>query len=308
MIELSRILCAVDFSRPARTAFARALALSREHNAELTVVQAVPLTESFNLRGRARMTHIAALRHAAEAQGVSLRVSVQAGDPAGVIVLHANARPFDVVIVGTHQRIGTRRLREGSVAERVIQRVKSPVLIVPAVGNPGSKVTVSPFGRVVCATDFEPASNAALAMALPIAQKAGSRLTLIHVINGASPGSTSRYAWHFKVPEYHRILAEDAWRRLQEAIPLEGRKSGSVHARVVTGTPSDEIVRIADEARADLIVMGVTSRGAIGRRLIGSTAARVMRRAGCAVLAVPESRLERVPTTPQVNSTTAVAA
>ena len=72
--------------------------------------------------------------------------------------------------------------------------------------------------------------------------------------------------------------------------------------------PSDEIVRIADEARADLIVMGVTSRGAIGRRLIGSTAARVMRRAGCAVLAVPESRLERVPTTPQVNSTTAVAA
>jgi nucleotide-binding universal stress UspA family protein len=63
VIELSRILCAVDFSRPARTAFARALALSREHNAELTVVQAVPVTEPFNLRGRARMTHIAALRH-----------------------------------------------------------------------------------------------------------------------------------------------------------------------------------------------------------------------------------------------------
>jgi nucleotide-binding universal stress UspA family protein len=101
---------------------------------------------------------------------------------------------------------------------------------------------------------------------------------------------------------------EDAWRRLQEAIPLEARQSGSVHARVVTGAPSDEIVRIADEARADLIVMGVTSRGAIGRRLIGSTAARVMRRAGGAVLAVPESRLEQVPTTPQVNSTAAVAA
>ena len=129
MIQLSRILCAVDFSRPARAAFARALALSREHNAELTVVQAVPVTESFGLRGRARMTHIAALRHAAEAEGVSLRVSVQHGDPAGVIVLHANARAFDLVIVGTHQRVGMGRLREGSVAERVIQRVTSPVLI-----------------------------------------------------------------------------------------------------------------------------------------------------------------------------------
>ena len=126
VIQLSRILCAVDFSRPARAAFARALALSREHNAELTVVQAVPVTESFGLRGRARMTHIAALRHAAEAEGVSLRVSVQHGDPAGVIVLHANARAFDLVIVGTHQRVGMGRLREGSVAERVIQRVTSP--------------------------------------------------------------------------------------------------------------------------------------------------------------------------------------
>ena len=301
MIQLSRILCAVDLSRPARAAFARALALSREHNAELTVVHAVPVTESFGLRGRARMTHIAALRHTAEAAGVSLRVSVQHGDPAGVIVLHANARAFDLVIVGTHQRVGMGRLRGGSVAERVGQRVTSPVLIVPAAENDGGKVTVPSFGRVVCATDFESASTAALDMALPIAQKAGGRLTLVHV-------TKARYTLRSRVPEYHRFLAEDAWRRLQEAIPLEARQSGSVHARVVTGTPSDEIVRIADEAGADLIVLGVTSRGAIGRRLIGSTAARVMQRAGCAVLAVPESRLERVPTTPQVNWTTAVAA
>jgi nucleotide-binding universal stress UspA family protein len=116
VIELSRILCAVDFSRPARTAFARALALSRQHNAELTVVQAVPVTEPFGLRGRARMAHIATLRQVAEAEGVTLRVSVQHGDPAGVIMLHANARPFDLAVVGTHQRIGMGRLREGSVA------------------------------------------------------------------------------------------------------------------------------------------------------------------------------------------------
>jgi nucleotide-binding universal stress UspA family protein len=308
VIELSRILCAVDFSRPARTAFARALALSREHNAELTVVQAVPVTEPFGLRGRARMAHIAGLRQAAEAEGVTLRVSVQHGDPAGVIVLHANAREFDLVIVGTHQRVGMGRLREGSVAEQVVQRVKSPVLIVPAAGNDGSEATVAPFGRIVCATDFDSASNAALDIALPVAQKAGSRLTLIHVINGVSLESTSGYAWHFRVPEYHRLTTEHAWRRLQESIPLEARKSGGVHARVVTGTPSDEIVRLADEARADLIVIGMTKRGAIGRRLIGSTAARVMRRAGCAVLAVPESRLERLPTIPQADSMTALAA
>jgi nucleotide-binding universal stress UspA family protein len=308
VIELSRVLCAVDFSRPARTAFARALALSRQHNAELTVVQAVPVTETFGQRGRARMARIAALRQAAETEGVILRVSVQHGDPAGVIMLHANARPFDLVVVGTHQRVGMGRLRKRSVAERVTQGVASPVLIVPAVSKDGGRVAVAPFGRVVCATDFERASTAALDKALPIAQRAGGHLTLVHVVNGVSPKRRLRYAWHFNVPEYDRLLAADAWRRLQESIPVEARKSGSVHARVVTGIPSDEIVRIADEARADLIVMGMTKRGAIGRRLIGSTAARVIRRAGCAVLAVPESRLEGLPTIPQDNSTTALAA
>ena len=308
MIQLSRILCAVDFSGPARTAFTRALALGREHNAELTVVQAVPVTEPFASRGRTRRAHIAALRNAAEAEGVRLRVSVQHGDPVGVLLLHANARPFDLVIVGTHQRIGMGRLRQGSVAERIVQGVATPVLIVPAVSDDGGKASMATFGSIVCATDFGSAANAALDMALSLAQKAGIRRTLLHVINGVSRESPMRQASQLTVPEFHRLLTEDAWRRLQEAIPPAARKSGSVHARVVTGTPSDEIVRIADEARADLIVMGVTTRGMIGRRFIGSTAARVMRRAGCAVLAVPESTLERLPAIPHGNPTTAVAA
>ena len=140
----------------------------------------------------------------------------QHGDPAGVIVLHANARAFDLVIVGTHQRVGMGRLRDGSVAKRVIQRVASPVLIVPAVERDAGTVKVPPFGRIVCATDFGPASTAALDMGLPIAQKAGGRLMLVHVINGASSESTARYRLRSRVPEYtvslHRMPG-DACRR-----------------------------------------------------------------------------------------------
>lgn len=42
MNQLRRVLTAVDFSKPARAAFDHALAFSRTHNAELTVVHAVP--------------------------------------------------------------------------------------------------------------------------------------------------------------------------------------------------------------------------------------------------------------------------
>ena len=61
-----------------------------------------------------------------------------------------------------------------------------------------------------------------------------------------------------------------------------------VHARVVTGDPSTEIARIATDVDADVILVGVTSRGAIGRRIFGSTAARVIRIAERPVLAIPE--------------------
>jgi K+-sensing histidine kinase KdpD len=62
---------------------------------------------------------------------VWVRVEEQHGDPARVIVLHANARKVDIVVLGSNRRRGWRRLREGSVAERVLRRAAWPVLIVP---------------------------------------------------------------------------------------------------------------------------------------------------------------------------------
>ena len=83
MNQLVRVLTAVDFSDPGRTAFDQALALSRESNAELTVVHAVPKEHRFRWGARERITMIAAQREAADAAGVRYQVSVQHGDPAG---------------------------------------------------------------------------------------------------------------------------------------------------------------------------------------------------------------------------------
>jgi nucleotide-binding universal stress UspA family protein len=58
---------------------------------------------------------------------------------------------------------------------------------------------------------------------------------------------------------------------------------------------------------ADLIVMGVTSRGLIGRRVFGATATGVMRAARRPVLAVPE-RTYRIVGSPSDADPPAVAA
>lgn len=53
--------------------------------------------------------------------------------------------------------------------------------------------------------------------------------------------------------------------------------------RLVMGNPADEIVRLAEEENADLIVMATHGRTGIGRVLMGSVAEAVVRRAKCPV-------------------------
>jgi nucleotide-binding universal stress UspA family protein len=285
--QLSRILCAVDFSEPAQAAFEQALALSRERNAELTVVHAVPKDQPFRWHARKRVAAIAALRQRAEDAGVRFKVSVQHGNPAGVILLHARSRRPHVIVMGTHQRTGLERLRTGSVAETVTLRASCPVLIVPA--PPAARsVAQAPtcFTSVLCAVDFGAASHVAVRQSLSLATQCKGRVTLVHVVEGISNAAFLSMS-DIRVPEYRALLTRSAWRRLQEAISPEDRNSERVHVRVVTGDPAVEIGQIAADVNADLIVVGVTSRGAIGRRIFGSTATRLIRTAGRPVLAVP---------------------
>jgi nucleotide-binding universal stress UspA family protein len=87
-------------------------------------------------------------------------------------------------------------------------------------------------------------------------------------------------------PEYQRQLARDARRKIAGLIPPAARGSHTVHVRIVAGDPATEISRVAAEAAADVVLVGVTPRGAIGRCVFPSTAARVIRNSDVPVLAV----------------------
>ena len=184
MNRLSRILSAVDFSETARAAFDHALVLSRTHNAELTVVHAIPKEERFGRHARERIAMIAALRQAAEAAGVRFKVSVQHGDPAGVILLHARSRRPDLIVLGTNQRSGFERFRLGSVAEAVTLRATQPVLVVPAFTE--GRGAAASFDNIVAAVDLGAATSATVEGALSVANSTSGRVTLVHVVQDLS--------------------------------------------------------------------------------------------------------------------------
>ena len=131
MPTLGRILCAIDLEKASERAFDRALNLAIISGAKLHLLHATPADMPFSLRAAERLEYLSGLRNRAESAGVKVRVEEQHGDPARVIVLHANARKVDLVVLGSNRRRGWRRLREGSVSERVLRRAAWPVLIVP---------------------------------------------------------------------------------------------------------------------------------------------------------------------------------
>ena len=131
MAALARILCAIDLEKASERAFDRALNLAIISEAKLHLLHATPADVPFSWRATERLQYLTGLRERADAAGVKVRVEEQHGDPARVIELYANARKVDLVVLGSNRRRGWRRLREGSVSERVLRRAAWPVLIVP---------------------------------------------------------------------------------------------------------------------------------------------------------------------------------
>jgi len=282
--QCSRVLVAVDFSKPSRGAFEYALALSQRHGAELIVVQAVPRNQAFSWHARERLALTAKLRRRADLANVELRERVQQGDPAEIILLHARSLRPDVIVAGTHQRRGIDRFSSGSVAERVAAKATVPALLIPWHRH---AARTAPFSHVAVAVDFSPASTRAVEQALAIASDAADRVTLLHVVTGSAP-DVPLFLYRYGIAEYQQQLKRNAWRRLQLAVPTERQAPAAIHARVLLGETTTEISRAVDSIGADLLVVGVPKRGVVSRALFGITAARLLRVSHIPVLAVPE--------------------
>jgi nucleotide-binding universal stress UspA family protein len=143
------------------------------------------------------------------------------------------------------------------------------------------------FYRIVVATDFSECAQEAWELARRIAAAPGSALVLTHVLTevplygeGVFNIETAR-----KVRDGARKWSEAA---LEDWVGKARGAGLSARAALRTGVPHEEIVALAQDERADLIVIGTHGRGGINRALLGSVADRVVRLAPCPVLTVRE--------------------
>jgi universal stress protein A len=139
--------------------------------------------------------------------------------------------------------------------------------------------------RILAPTDFSELSKQGLKSALELAQTFGAKLLLLHVVE------LPPYPVEGIVPSHlGATLLDDLERQasneLAQVLP-EAQGSGvDVARRVVVGIPYRKIVEVAEEEKADLIVMTTHGRTGLSHLVMGSVAEKIVRTSPCPVLTI----------------------
>jgi len=203
-------------------------------------------------------------------EGRPPRLHTTEGDAAGEIIRHAAELAADLIVMGTHGRGGFDRFTLGSVAEKVLRKAPCPVLTLP----PGAtRRAVVEYRSILCPVDFSPSSERSVEFALSLARNGQATVTVLHVIETVDEDVDGRP---------HATEAE----ALHSLVATRVQPSDRVTELLAIGKPHREILQVANDCRADLIVIGVRGRGPVDLTLFGSTTNQVVRRAACPVLTV----------------------
>ncbi|MGF1466239.1 MAG: universal stress protein [Sandaracinaceae bacterium] len=253
------IAFATSLSEADARPFRHAVALALRSGHELVTVHANPRREDISLPDPSPLLR----RWGAPPEALRHRELAPSGEDDPVETVLATLRDVkpDLVVAGTHARVGTARVTVPSVAEGIARNAPVPTLLFPttsrafvdeASGTPALARILVPVGDAALA---ERALGAAVALA---ELAAVDRATFMALRVGTWPGDTI----------------------------LPSLQPGWAVERVqVDGKLEDKIVECS--ASASLLVMATRGQDSVGDVLFGTHTERVLHRVDCPVLWVP---------------------
>jgi len=224
--------------------------------------------------------------------GLEVEPVIVEGEPAHEIAKAVRDYGIDLVTVVTHGRHGLSRALWGSTAEEIIAEAPCPVLTIRPpqhdfVEHRGSQTEIR-LNRILLATNFRPSSIVATSTARELAAATGAELHAVYVIGDYFEQISVMF------PEGGRSalsrMRGEVHDRMQD---FAGEGDDRVVTHVAEGRPYAEVVRLAAETDADLIVIGTSVHASLfgGAPALGSEIERVVRNAPCPVLCVPSGRV-----------------
>ncbi|HEY8204163.1 MAG TPA: universal stress protein [Pyrinomonadaceae bacterium] len=224
--------------------------------------------------------------------GLEVEPVLVEGEPAAEIAKAVRDYDIDLVTVVTHGRRGLARALFGSTAEEIIAEAPCPVLTIRPpqhdfVEHHGGSTEIR-LHRILLATNFRPSSIAATSAAREMADAYGAELHCAYVIGDYFEQISTMFP-DGGISALKRM--RDEVNQRMQMFAREG--DGRVKTHVAEGRPYAEIVRMAAEIDADLLVIGRTVHASLfgGAPALGSEIERVVRNAPCPVLCVPAGKV-----------------
>jgi nucleotide-binding universal stress UspA family protein len=213
-------------------------------------------------------------------RGITAETGVPYGPAAEGILDEIRLRRPDLVVMATHGRSGLGRWLYGSVAEAVIGRSTTPILLTRAWHAEQPARAAAEYERLIVPLDGSPFAEAVLPLAGKLAATIDAELVLVWVI---SLPQEAQYTENGQVVRFIdqelEVLQSDAQRYLAQ---IE-RRIREQHPTVRTttdvrlGVPVEGIVSASEQGGAAMVVMATHGRTGLSRLFLGSVAGAVLR-------------------------------
>jgi nucleotide-binding universal stress UspA family protein len=274
---------ATDFSPCSEKALHHALAIARDAGSTFYLVHVVSslgfalagpgtAAAAVELAGRDARELAQKLVQDGSLAGVPHEVVVRQGQPWEELERVVRQYHADLVVIGTHGRTGLRKLALGSVAEDIFRHASCPVLTVGPRAPEQAPAELKAL-RFLYATDLSAESLAAVPFAVALAQRHQAELTVLHPLE--DPKAAGR---------------RELEAQLRELV-FDARLPYPPTARVETGPADETILRVAEQQKAHLIVLGLRSPDTYVDHLGWLHAYKIVCEARCPVLTI-RSRAE----------------
>jgi len=218
-----------------------------------------------------------------DGEGFQVRVTLQKGVASDVILGYAADHAIDLIALSTVGIDPVKRVLEGSTTRRVLREAKVPVLTASALATRADDFSLR---RVLVTTDFSPASDASLEVAIRLAEGWGAAVRLLHVIKMPSyipvlPGEPP-----LELPPHAiEAIRENSEAQIKAMVARIGDQRLSYDV-ITASEHADAIGAYAQANGCDLIVMARVGRNVVQSLFFGRTAEAVVKTSPRPVLIV----------------------
>jgi nucleotide-binding universal stress UspA family protein len=139
--------------------------------------------------------------------------------------------------------------------------------------------------RILVATDGSREAELAVTTAADLAKSTDSELHVVHVGESPLVYHPERHAYRAEYEEHEKVSQQLLESQVER---IEGAGATEAQAHLRMGRADEEIVELAHNIDAGLVVMGSRGHGRLRRALVGSVSESVVRHAHCPVTIVRE--------------------